>query len=86
MLERRAQEPNLTRAFAVHARTLELLDGSASDAALRRALIRNGLRVPAVRRRIAERLSGLGIAYPRPPGSHRRTGQRMALRHWCGSP
>src|SRR5262249_17825259 len=26
VLERRAEEPNLTRAFAVHARTLELLD------------------------------------------------------------
>lgn len=26
LLERRAQEPNITRAFAVHARTLELLD------------------------------------------------------------
>ena len=26
VLERRATEPNITRAFAVHARTLELLD------------------------------------------------------------
>src|SRR5215213_2332546 len=26
LLERRVEEPNLTRAFAVHARTLELLD------------------------------------------------------------
>ena len=45
ILERRAEESNLTRAFGVHARTLEVLDmrGIAED------LISQGLRVPAVR-------------------------------------
>jgi 2-polyprenyl-6-methoxyphenol hydroxylase-like FAD-dependent oxidoreductase len=45
VLERRADESNLTRAFAVHARTLELLDarGIADD------LVATGTRVGAVR-------------------------------------
>src|SRR5918992_6086170 len=45
VLERRAQESNLTRAFAVHARTLELLDarGLADD------LVATGERVGALR-------------------------------------
>jgi 2-polyprenyl-6-methoxyphenol hydroxylase-like FAD-dependent oxidoreductase len=44
VLERRAEEPNLTRAFAVHARTLELLDarGLADEVLL------HGLRVDRV--------------------------------------
>lgn len=36
VLERRTDEPNLTRAFAVHARTLELLDAPASATSLSR--------------------------------------------------
>ncbi|GAA3983933.1 FAD-dependent monooxygenase [Actinomadura viridis] len=45
ILERRTTEPNLTRAFAVHARTLELLDarGIAND------LVRTGRPVSALR-------------------------------------
>ena len=45
ILERRAEDSNLTRAFGVHARTLEVLDmrGMADD------LVSQGLRVPAVR-------------------------------------
>ena len=44
VLERRANQPNITRAFAVHARTLELLDarGLADD------LLPQGLAIPAV--------------------------------------
>ncbi|MBP2325946.1 2-polyprenyl-6-methoxyphenol hydroxylase-like FAD-dependent oxidoreductase [Kibdelosporangium banguiense] len=44
LLERRTEEPNITRAFAVHARTLELLDarGMADD------LLPRGIPVPAV--------------------------------------
>jgi 2-polyprenyl-6-methoxyphenol hydroxylase-like FAD-dependent oxidoreductase len=44
VLERRAEEPNLTRAFAVHARTLELLDarGLAQD------VLRRGIPVQSV--------------------------------------
>jgi 2-polyprenyl-6-methoxyphenol hydroxylase-like FAD-dependent oxidoreductase len=44
VLERRTEEPNLTRAFAVHARTLELLDGRG----LADALIPRGIRVTSV--------------------------------------
>src|ERR671933_1872065 len=45
VLERRAEETNLTRAFAVHARTLEMLDarGLADD------LVTTGARVGALR-------------------------------------
>ena len=45
VLERRAEESNLTRAFAVHARTLELLDarGLADD------LVATGVRVGELR-------------------------------------
>ena len=45
VLERRAEESNLTRAFAVHARTLELLDarGLADD------LVATGARVGELR-------------------------------------
>src|SRR3712207_9174252 len=45
VLERRAEESNLTRAFAVHARTLEMLDarGLADD------LVTTGARVGALR-------------------------------------
>lgn len=44
VLERRAEEPNLTRAFAVHARTLELLDGRG----LAGQVLDRGVRVPSV--------------------------------------
>jgi 2-polyprenyl-6-methoxyphenol hydroxylase-like FAD-dependent oxidoreductase len=44
VLERRADEPNLTRAFAVHARTLELLDARG----LADRLIKQGVSVPKV--------------------------------------
>src|SRR5918997_6156553 len=45
ILERRSEESNLTRAFGVHARTLEVLDmrGMADE------LVPQGLRVPAAR-------------------------------------
>jgi 2-polyprenyl-6-methoxyphenol hydroxylase-like FAD-dependent oxidoreductase len=44
LLERRAAEPNITRAFALHARTLELLDarGVADE------ILLHGVRVPSV--------------------------------------
>jgi 2-polyprenyl-6-methoxyphenol hydroxylase-like FAD-dependent oxidoreductase len=44
VLERRAEEPNITRAFAVHARTLELLDarGMADD------VLQRGVRIDSV--------------------------------------
>jgi 2-polyprenyl-6-methoxyphenol hydroxylase-like FAD-dependent oxidoreductase len=45
VLERRAQESNLTRAFAVHARTLEVLDARG----LADGLVATGQRVPELR-------------------------------------
>ncbi|MDP4505338.1 FAD-dependent oxidoreductase [Nonomuraea turcica] len=45
ILERRAEESNLTRAFAVHARTLELLDMRG----LADGLVAQGIQVPQVR-------------------------------------
>jgi len=44
VLERRREQPNLTRAFAVHARTLELLDARGSAD----ALVARGIRVARV--------------------------------------
>jgi 2-polyprenyl-6-methoxyphenol hydroxylase-like FAD-dependent oxidoreductase len=44
VLERRAEEPNLTRSFAVHARTLELLDARG----LADALVTQGIKVERV--------------------------------------
>src|SRR5258705_12769585 len=62
VLERRGQESNLTRAFAVHARTLELLDarGLADD------LLATGQRVPELRLlgRVRVDLSGLPSRFP----------------------
>ena len=62
LLERRGQESNLTRAFAVHARTLELLDarGLADD------LLATGQRVPELRLlgRVRVDLSGLPSRFP----------------------
>jgi 2-polyprenyl-6-methoxyphenol hydroxylase-like FAD-dependent oxidoreductase len=62
VLERRAQESNLTRAFAVHARTLEVLDarGLADD------LVATGQRVPELRllRQVRVDLSALPSRFP----------------------
>ena len=62
VLERRGQESNLTRAFAVHARTLEQLDarGVADD------LVPTGQPVPELRvlGRISVKLSGLPSRFP----------------------
>src|SRR5258708_39908733 len=62
VLERRGQESNLTRAFAVHARTLELLDarGLADD------LVSTGQRVAQLRvlGRVSVDLSGLPSRFP----------------------
>src|SRR5918997_1211313 len=62
VLERRAEESNLTRAFAVHARTLELLDarGLADD------LVATGARVGALRvfGQLEVDLSGLPTRFP----------------------
>ena len=44
VLERRADQPNITRAFAVHARTLELLDARG----LADQLVAKGIRVNGV--------------------------------------
>src|SRR5215213_1493403 len=43
----------------------------------RRLAIRTLLRVAPARRRLAGLLTGIGISYQRPPGSHRWTGRRM---------
>jgi 2-polyprenyl-6-methoxyphenol hydroxylase-like FAD-dependent oxidoreductase len=60
--ERRTEDPNITRAFAVHARTLELLDarGLADD------LVARGTPVPAVQATPTTQLdlSTLDTAYP----------------------
>jgi 2-polyprenyl-6-methoxyphenol hydroxylase-like FAD-dependent oxidoreductase len=62
LLERRDQESNLTRAFAVHARTLELLDACG----LADALVATGEPVDAVRvlRRLDIDLSRLPTRFP----------------------
>ncbi len=54
-----------------------VLSGSAAGAALRRVVIRTALRLDWPRRAIAGRLSGIGIAYPSPPGAHKLAGRRM---------
>src|SRR5215211_9150217 len=60
ILERRAEESNLTRAFGVHARTLEVLDmrGIAED------LVSQGLRVPAVRPHLGRAQLRLDLNHP----------------------
>jgi 2-polyprenyl-6-methoxyphenol hydroxylase-like FAD-dependent oxidoreductase len=60
ILERRAEESNLTRAFGVHARTLEVLDmrGMADD------LVSQGLRVPAVRPHLGRARLRLDLNHP----------------------
>ena len=69
----------------VGAQVLKLTDGlyklvmsrSKIGAAARRRLIRLVLGVPPARRRVAGRLTGLGIHYDRPAGAHPWTGRRM---------
>jgi 2-polyprenyl-6-methoxyphenol hydroxylase-like FAD-dependent oxidoreductase len=60
ILERRAEESNLTRAFGVHARTLEVLDmrGIAED------LVSQGLHVPAVRPHLGRAQLRLDLNHP----------------------
>jgi len=60
ILERRTEESNLTRAFGVHARTLEVLDmrGMADD------LVSQGLRVPAVRPHLGRAQLRLDLNHP----------------------
>jgi 2-polyprenyl-6-methoxyphenol hydroxylase-like FAD-dependent oxidoreductase len=60
VLERRATDSNLTRAFGVHARTLELLDmrGEAD------ALIPQGVQVPEVQPKIGRRPLRLSLRHP----------------------
>jgi 2-polyprenyl-6-methoxyphenol hydroxylase-like FAD-dependent oxidoreductase len=62
VLERRAEEPNLTRAFAVHARTLELLDARG----LADELVTQGIKVERVAPvpGAALELSALPTRYP----------------------
>jgi hypothetical protein len=43
----------------------------------RQAVIRVALKLEPVRRRLRERLSGVGIRYDRPPGAHAWVGRRM---------
>jgi 2-polyprenyl-6-methoxyphenol hydroxylase-like FAD-dependent oxidoreductase len=54
-----------------------ILSSSRVGAAVRRRLIQLAVRVKPVRRRLAERLSGIGIRYPHPDGQHRWIGRRM---------
>ena len=69
----------------VGAMVLSMTDGlyrlvlarSRLGAAGRRLAIRNLLRVGPLRRQLAGRLSGLGISYPAPAGSHPLAGRRM---------
>jgi 2-polyprenyl-6-methoxyphenol hydroxylase-like FAD-dependent oxidoreductase len=60
VLERRSEESNLTRAFGVHARTLELLDlrGEADK------LIGQGLRVPEIRPQLGRVRLRLDLRHP----------------------
>jgi len=60
ILERRAEESNLTRAFAVHARTLELLDmrGIADE------LVAQGIQLPEVRTHLGTGEIVLDLRHP----------------------
>jgi 2-polyprenyl-6-methoxyphenol hydroxylase-like FAD-dependent oxidoreductase len=51
--------------------------GSKLGAAVRRAIIRNGLKIAPVRHSIAGRLSGIGISYQPLSGTHKMIGRRM---------
>jgi len=54
-----------------------VLSGSQLGVKARQAVIRVALKLEPVRRRIRERLSGIGIRYDRPPGAHPWVGRRM---------
>jgi 2-polyprenyl-6-methoxyphenol hydroxylase-like FAD-dependent oxidoreductase len=54
-----------------------VMSRSRLDAALRRLAIRTMLRIPRVRREIRGRLSGIGVHYAHPAGTHPWTGRRM---------
>ena len=54
-----------------------VMSGSRAGAALRRTVIRVAIHVAPVRNRLAMRLSGLGIAYDHPSGTHPWVGRRM---------
>ena len=54
-----------------------VLSGSKLGAAVRRAIIRNALKIGKVRHSIAGRLSGIGISYKPLSGTHKMIGQRM---------
>jgi hypothetical protein len=54
-----------------------VLSGSKAGLAVRRTIIRLAVRIAPVRRRLAERLSGIGIRYPHNDGLHPWTGRRM---------
>jgi 2-polyprenyl-6-methoxyphenol hydroxylase-like FAD-dependent oxidoreductase len=56
-----------------------VMSSSTVGAAARRLAIRTALRLPPVRARLAGRITGIAIAYPRPAGSHRLTGTRQPL-------
>jgi 2-polyprenyl-6-methoxyphenol hydroxylase-like FAD-dependent oxidoreductase len=60
VLERRSEESNLTRAFGVHARTLELLD----QRGLAEELVAQGLRVPEVQPRLGRVRLRLDLRHP----------------------
>ncbi|GIH02003.1 FAD-dependent oxidoreductase [Rhizocola hellebori] len=54
-----------------------VLSSSKVDAAVRRFIIRNALKIGRVRTSIAGRLSGVGIAYKPLSGTHQMVGKRM---------
>jgi 2-polyprenyl-6-methoxyphenol hydroxylase-like FAD-dependent oxidoreductase len=60
VLERRAEQSNLTRAFGIHARTLELLDMRG----LAEPLITQGLQVPEIRARLGDTTVRLSLRHP----------------------
>lgn len=54
-----------------------VLSGSQLGIKVRQAVIRVALKLEPVRKRLRERLSGVGIRYDRPPGAHAWIGRRM---------
>jgi 2-polyprenyl-6-methoxyphenol hydroxylase-like FAD-dependent oxidoreductase len=54
-----------------------VLSSSRAGAALRAMVIRGALSLGPVRRRLADRISGVGIGYDRPAGAHRWVGRRL---------
>jgi hypothetical protein len=53
------------------------MSSSTVGAAVRRLAIRTALRLAPVRAQVAGRISGIGIHYDRPAGSHRSVGRRV---------